>query len=254
MTRPTEVAVVVAGSALGLVMLVPAFRRLTPAGTLLLVFGVPAAVMLRGILTFGFFAGDAYIPLLLQTWRDTPATLTGIVFTATTVAWSAGTWLQARRIDRTGPRWFGGLGFAFLVVGIALTIPVVVPGVPPELSIVTWSVAGIGMGFAYSALTLVVLRHSDAAEQGAASSALQLSDILGTALGAGIGGAITAAGERAGGNGLGWALAVVFTVALAVSLAGLVGSRRLPGRPPRQEPAVRNQGHAARKQAPAAVD
>jgi len=243
----TEVAVVVAGSALGLVMLVPAFRRLTPAGTLLLVFGVPAAVMLRGMLTFGFFAGDAYIPLLLQTWRDTPATLTGVVFTATTVAWSAGTWLQARRIDRTGPRWFAGLGFGCLVAGIALTIPVVVPGVPPELAIVTWSVAGIGMGFAYSALTLTVLRHSAAAEQGAASSALQLSDILGTALGAGIGGAITAVGERAGGNGLGWALAIVFVVALAVSLAGLVGSRRLPGRPPGQAPDVR-------KRAPAAVD
>lgn len=240
-----EVAVVVAGAAFGLVMLVPAFRRLTPAGTLVLAVGVPAAVMVRGILTFGFFAGDAYIPLLLQTWRDTPATLTGIVFTATTVAWSAGTWLQARRIDRTGPRWFVGLGFACLAIGIALTIPVVAPGVPPELSIVTWSLAGIGMGFAYSALTLVVLRESPAGEQGAASSALQLSDILGTALGAGIGGAITAAGERAGGNGLGWALAIVFSVALAVSLAGLAGSRRLPGRPPRQAPDEREGGRAA---------
>ena len=64
-------------------------------------------------MTFAFFCGDAYIPLLLQTWRGTPATLTGIVFTATTVAWTAGTWLQARRIDRLGPalassRWASG--------------------------------------------------------------------------------------------------------------------------------------------------
>jgi MFS family permease len=241
----TEVAVVAGGTALGLVMLVPAFRRLTPAGTLLLAVGVPAAVMLRGILTFGFFAGDAYIPLLLQTWRDTPATLTGIVFTATTVAWSAGTWLQARRIDRIGPRRFVALGFGCLVAGIALTIPVVVPGIPPELAIVTWSVAGIGMGFAYSALTLTVLRHSPVAEQGAASSALQLSDILGTALGAGIGGAISAMGERSGGNGLGWALAIVFAVAMAVSLAGLAGSRRLPARPSRHAPDVGSRGPAA---------
>jgi MFS family permease len=241
----SELAVAAAGAVLGLALLVPAFRRLTPAGTLLLALGVPAAVMLRGILTFGFFAGDAYIPLLLQTWRDTPATLTGIVFTATTVAWSAGTWLQARRIDHTGPRWFVALGFACLAIGIALSIPAVVPGVPPEITIVTWSVAGIGMGFAYSALTLVVLRHSAVAEQGSASSALQLSDILGTALGAGVGGAITAAGERAGGNGLGWALALVFVLALAVSLGGLAGSRRLPGRASRHAPDTRDARPAA---------
>lgn len=239
--------IVVGGAALGLALLVPAFRRLTPAGTLLLIAGVPAAVLLRGVLTFGFFAGDAYIPLLLQTWRETPATLTGIVFTATTVAWSTGTWFQARRIDRLGPRRYVALGFACLAVGIALTIPVVVPGVWPALSIATWSVAGIGMGFAYSALTLVVLRESPAAEQGSASSALQLSDILGTALGAGVGGAITAAGDRAGGNGLGWALGLVFVLALAVSLAGLAGSRRLPGRTP-------SGGSARRGASAAAVD
>lgn len=232
--------IVIGGSALGLALLVPAFRRLTPPGTLRLAMGVPAAILLRGVLTFAFFAGDAYIPLLLQTWRETPATLTGIVFTATTVAWSTGTWLQARRIDRRGPRRFVALGFGCLVMGIAATIPVVLPGVPPELTIVTWSVTGIGMGFAYSALTLVVLRDSPVTEQGSASASLQLSDILGTALGAGVGGAITAAGERAGDNGLGWALALVLVAALAASVAGLAGSRRLPrrasaGGPPARE-------------------
>ena len=64
----------------------PAYRWLTPRGTLLLAIGVPAAVLLRGVMTFAFFSGDAYIPLLLQTWRGTPATLTGIVFTVTTLS------------------------------------------------------------------------------------------------------------------------------------------------------------------------
>ena len=219
----------VAGSVIGLVLLVPAFRRLTPAGTLALVAGVPAAVLLRGVLTFAFFGGDAYLPLLLQTWRDTPATLTGVVFTATTVAWSAGTWFQARRIDRAGPRRFIAIGFALVALGSLLTLLAVAPGVPPEISIVTWALTGIGMGFAYSALTLVVLRRSAPAEQGSASSALQLSDILGTALGAGVGGAITAIGERSGGDGLGWALGIVFLMTVGVALAGLVASRRIGG-------------------------
>jgi MFS family permease len=222
--------VAVAGAVVGLVLLAPAFRRLTPAGTLLLATGVPAAVLLRGVLTFAFFSGDAYIPLLLQTWRDTPATLTGIVFTATTLAWTAGSWLQARRIDHAGPRTFVALGFGCLVTGGLLTIPATLGGVPPEVTIVSWSIAGIGMGLAYSALTLVVLRESPATEQGAASSALQLSDILGTALGTGVGGAITAVGERSGGDGLGWALGLVFVLPVAVGFAGLVATGRIGGR------------------------
>jgi MFS family permease len=216
-----------AGSALGIVMLLPAFRRLTPPGTLALAAGVPAAVLLRGVMTFAFFAGDAYIPLLLQTWRGTSPTLTGIVFTVTTLAWTAGTWLQARRIDAWGPRRFITLGFALIAVGSALTILAVLPGVPPEIAIITWIPPGIGMGFMYSAVTLVVLRGVAAFEQGAATSALQLSDILGTALGIGVAGAIVAVGKRAGDDGLGIALACVFALSLAVAVLGALASGRI---------------------------
>lgn len=222
----------VGGAILGLLLLVPAFRRLTPAGTLVLAAGVPAAVLLRGVLTFAFFSADAYIPLLLQTWRDTPATLTGVVFTATTLAWTAGNWFQAPRIDRAGARTFIAGAFACLIVGGLLTMPAVLAGVPPEITIVTWSVVGLGMGFGYSALTLVVLRDSPPAEQGSASSALQLSDILGTALGTGVGGAITAVGERSGGDGLGWALGIVFALPVAVSIVGMLATGRLGARSP----------------------
>ncbi len=155
-------------------MLVPAFARLTPRGTLLLALGVPAAVLLRGVMTFSFFSADAFLPLLLQTWRGTPATLTGIVFTATTIAWTVGTWYQARHIDRWGARRFVALGFAFIIAGVLLTLPVVLPWIPPEITIVTWILPGLGMGFMYSAVTLVVLRGSRLAEQGSASSSLQL--------------------------------------------------------------------------------
>jgi MFS family permease len=223
----TEPWFLVAGAVAGAALLLPAFRSLTPRGTLLFAVGVPAAVMLRALMTFAFFSGDAYIPLLLQTWRGTPAFLTGVVFTATTVAWTAGTWIQARRIDHHGPRMFVALGFGLIAVGSALTIPAVLPAVPPEITIVTWTIAGVGMGLMYSAVTLVVLRGVGQSTQGSASSAIQLSDILGTALGAGVGGAITAAGERTGPDGLGPALGMVFAMSLAASLLGLVASRRL---------------------------
>ena len=223
----TAPLVIVAGAVAGAAILVPAFRSLTPPGTLLLAVGVPAAVLLRAVMTFAFFASDAYIPLLLQTWRGTPATLTGVVFTATTVAWTAGTWYQARHIDRRGPVVFVALGFAAVGIGAALTLPALIPGIPPEIAILTWIPPGVGMGLMYSAVTLVVLRGVGHAEQGSAASSIQLADILGTALGTGVAGAITAAGERAGPDGLGWALAGVFSMTLLVSVLGLAGARRL---------------------------
>jgi MFS family permease len=222
-----EPLVVVVGAIAGAAILVPAFRSLTPRGTLRLAVGVPSAVALRALMTFAFFAGDAFIPLTLYTWRGTPAVLTGIVFTATTLSWTAGSWIQARRIDAVGPGRFVALGFGCIAVGAALTLPILVPGVPPELMILTWVLPGIGMGFMYSAVTLVVLRGTAPAEQGAATSSLQLADILGTTLATGVAGAIAAAGERAGGDGLGWALGAVFAMSGLVALFGMVASRRL---------------------------
>jgi MFS family permease len=222
-----EPVLIVGGAVIGVALLLPAFRRLTPKGTLALAAGVPAAILLRGVMTFAFFSGDAYIPLLLQTWRHTPATLTGLVFTGTTIAWTVATWLQARRIDVWGPPRFVALGFACVALGSLITIPAVLPGFPAELTIFTWLLPGLGMGFMYSAVTLVVLRGADRSETGAASSALQLSDILGTALGAGVAGAITAYGTRTGGDTLGWALAAVFAMSAVVAGLGLLASPRI---------------------------
>jgi MFS family permease len=191
-------------------------------------------------MTFGFFAADGFLALLLQTWRGTPPALTGIVFTVTTIAWSVATWLQARRIDRWGVVPFTRLGFLLLVAGALLSVLAVVPAVPPEILAVTWLLPGLGMGVMYSAVTLVVLRRSRPAEQGSATASLQLADILGTALGVGAGGAITAAGTRAGGDGLGWALAGTFALTAVVGTLGLLLSARLGDAPP-----DRNAGAAA---------
>ena len=230
LTAP-EVAVMAGGAAVGLVLLFPALRRLTPPGTLRAAEGVPAAVLLRGAMTFSFFAADGYVALLLQTWRGTSPVLTGVVFTVTTVAWSTATWFQAKRIDRWGVVRFTRLGFMCVAVGALISIPAVMPGVPPEILIVTWALPGVGMGVMYSAVTLVVLRRSRPAEQGSATASLQLTDILGTALGVGVGGAIAAAGTRAGGNGLGWALAATFVMTSIVAALGALASGRLGNAP-----------------------
>ena len=226
LTAP-EAAVVIGGAAIGLALLLPAFRRLTPRGTLTVREGVPAAVLLRGAMTFAFFAADGYVALLLQTWRGTSPVLTGIVFTITTVAWSGATWVQARHIDLVGVVPFTRLGFALVAIGALVSIAAVAPAMPPEILVVTWALPGVGMGVMYSAATLVVLRRSRPSEQGTATASLQLADILGTALGVGVGGAIAAAGTRAGGDGLGYALAATFVLSALVATLGALLAGRL---------------------------
>ena len=115
-----------------------------------------------------------------------------------------------------------------MAIGALITIPAVLPGYPAELTVFTWLLPGLGMGFMYSAVTLVVLRGANPTETGAASSALQLSDILGTALGAGIAGAITAFGTRTGGDALGWSLAAVFLMSSIAAGSAAWRSRRNP--------------------------
>jgi MFS family permease len=222
--------VVVAGLVLaGLAVGVPAFRALTPAGTLVGAAGLPATVLLRGLMTFMFFAPDAFVPLAVVDWRGAGTTTGGIALTAATLAWTAGSWVQARYVDRYGIRAFVRVAFVVTLVGIALFSISLAPAVPVAGAIVAWAIAGFGMGLGYAGLSLAVLRDAAPEVQGSATSALQLSDVVGTALGTGVAGAIVAAGDRIG-AATGSSLAVAFAVALVVGFVGLGLAGRLTGR------------------------
>jgi MFS family permease len=215
--------------AIGTVLGVPAFARLCPPGTLRLARGLPAAVGLRGVLTFAFFAADAYIALLLIEYRGVSAFAAGLALTAATLAWTAGAWIQAQTVERWTTRRFVGAGFAVVAFGIASTAIILIPAVPWPVGVVTWGVTGLGMGLSYAAISLAVLRAAPSGGEGGATSAMQLSDTLGTALGAGIGGAFIAAGVRAGAAE--WmGLAATFALATVVALIGLARSGRLAPR------------------------
>src|SRR5690606_1460083 len=95
---------------------VVAYARLVPPGTLRLQAGMPAAVLVRGMLTFAFFGTDAYVSLTYQDVRHQPTWVAGAALTAATIAWTGGAWVQERWIHRVGPRRLVGLGF--LIVGV----------------------------------------------------------------------------------------------------------------------------------------
>jgi MFS family permease len=188
--------------------------------------GLPAAVLVRGIITFAFFGVDAYIALLLVEWRGLSPTQAGISLTAATLTWTSGSWIQARLAPRFPPERFVQAGIVALIGGLATFLLVLLPEVSPWLSLPTLGLAGLGMGLAYSPLALIVLREAHGAEQGRASSALSLTDSLGTALGIGITGAAVAASVRQTGQP-GGGLAAGFLVAIAVAGIGLLISSRL---------------------------
>jgi MFS family permease len=211
---------------IGLVALIPALRRLTPEGTLSARPVLPAAVLLRGVLTFMFFGVDAYVSLTLEEYRGLSAFAAGIALTAATVSWTAGSWIQARNSERWATDRFVRAGFIVTIIGLASFALILVPEMPVVWAVPTFAVAGLGMGLAYAPLSLIVLREAAPEVQGSASSALSLSDTLGTALGTGVSGAIVAAGLRADG-GYAMGLAAAFAVAILVGAGGLALTGRL---------------------------
>jgi MFS family permease len=212
----------IAGAVIGLF----ALRRLTPPGTLRAARGLPATVLMRGVITFAFFAVDAYVALALVEWRGLSAAQAGIALTAATLSWTAGSWTQAKFSKRWPPERFVRAGVMVLVIGLASFGIVLVPTISPWVALPTFAVAGYAMGLAYSPLALIVLREAPTAEQGRASSAISLTDSLGTALGTGITGALVAASVRSNGNPA-MGLAVGFGVAVGVALLGVLLSGRL---------------------------
>ncbi len=209
-----------------------AFVGLVPAGTLRLRAGVPATVAVRGLLTCGFFAADAYVPLAITDGRGASTWVAGAALSMASVLWATGSWVQARVIDRMGPRRLDQLGFALIAASVGLMVAVAL-GIPVGLAVAAWGVAGLGMGMAYSPLSLTVLAAARPGEEGSASAALQLSDTLGVAVGTGLGGSIVALGDARG-----WAVssgvAVVFVASLVVLVGGLLAAGRLPERVPAQ--------------------
>ena len=188
--------------------------------------GIPAAVFVRGILTFAFFGTDAFVSLTFQDIRHQPTWVAGAALTAATITWTAGAWTQERLIHTWGPRRLVMTGFALLGVGIggmfgALDL------LPVPVAISVWAFAGFGVGLSYSPLSVTVLGLAVPGREGSASASLQLTDVLGTALGTGVSGAFVALSEAQG-----WltrsALTLAFAVTFTVALVGVAAARRLP--------------------------
>ncbi|HWQ15609.1 MAG TPA: MFS transporter [Roseiflexaceae bacterium] len=213
----------IAGAALAL----PALRRMLPPGTLTAAPGMPAAVAAMALLNLAFFGVDAFVPLALSEIRGQSIAAAGLPLTAATLTWTAGSWVLAHLAARVSRRAIALVGMAVLAVGVAGVALTLLPAVPVLMGTLAWSVAGLGIGLAYSTLSLAVLQGAPDGQEGAASAAMQVAGQLGTALGTGIGGVIVGSGstEVSGGR-----LALQCALMVAAAALGALVARRIGDR------------------------
>jgi MFS family permease len=183
----------------GLAGLAYGVRRLMPRGITRFRRGLPTTVAMRGLLIGAMSGTEAFIPLALTSRYGVSPATAGIVLTAGALGWSAGSWWQGR--FPSAPR------VRFAVAGAALHA-LGVTGVAAAfhfsgwLVLPAWIVTGLGIGLAFPALSVQVLRLSAPSDQGVNSSAMQISDTLGSSLAVGTAGAlVNAAGLNAGAAG-----------------------------------------------------
>ena len=203
------------------------FRSLLPKGTARAAPGLPAAVASSAFLTFAFFAADAFVPLAVEDVRQRPG-LVALSVTVATLAWTTGSWVQARLHEAWGSAQLVRVGFAILASGLVGTSLLLVGRIPIALGLVGWTVAGFGIGMAFSPITVIVLREAAPGREGASSASLSFMQAVGIAAGTGVGGIAVAVAE-----GAGWptrtGIAVTFGLAFLSAAAGVALATRLRG-------------------------
>ncbi|WP_235737773.1 hypothetical protein [Nocardioides alcanivorans] len=116
--------------------------------------------------------------------RGLTLTQAGWVLTVGAVTWCAGAVLAARwplLADEAGRV---RIGAVLVATGVGGFSTVAIADVPLVLPVAAWGVAGLGIGMAFSTLSVLALATAEPGAEGRTSSALQLNDQL--AMGAAI--------------------------------------------------------------------
>jgi MFS family permease len=188
-----------------------------------------AALLSMALLTWTFFGTEAFVPLTLTSVRQASLTSAGLALTSATLSWTAGAWVQERLARRGRHRALVRVGLALLGAGVAGFATLLASAVPIFAGVAAWAVAGLGMGIAYSTLSLVILGVPEAGREGVAATALQLVNVLGIAAGTGAGGVLVAAAvslHRPESYGVAAAdLTMVLAACVAFAAAGALPAR-----------------------------
>lgn len=216
---PGLVAVIVAGAGLAVVLL--AMRPLVPRGTFRAGRGLPSVILTRGLIAGACFGAEIYVPYLLQQHYGFSPTWAGIGLTVGALTWAVGSETSGRWGDRLGNNRLALAGAGLLALACATLLTAAWFDLPAWLPIVFWGFGSLGMGMLYPRLTVLSLAYSTARNQGFNSSALQISDGVGTSTMMALMGLVFVAAPA------GWAFPAVFGLGVVVALLALVPGLRL---------------------------
>ena len=187
--HPDRIGAITAVAALA--VLVPALRRLLPAGVFRGGRGIPTVVAARGLIAGVFFAGNSYLPLILTATHGWSLIAAGVPLVVAALGWAAASAWQGRHPDLPRTTLLR-VGFGALAVGVAGLLAVTPAAGPAWVAGPAWTVAGVGMGLGYSAVSYLLLHHSQVHQVGSHTAAAQVADQLTTATLVGLGGALLA--------------------------------------------------------------
>ena len=209
------------------VVAVAALTRILPQGTFTARRGLPAVVASGFLANAAFYSVDGFLPAYLTRVAGLSLTVAALVVTCGTLAWTVGTWIQARLATTWRIARIATVGEVLLLVGVGA----VIAGVATTSAVVVyiaWGVAALGMGMTYPAIGVLATEVASDGDQVTTLSQYQLGDVLGSAFGpALVGIAVAAAAARD--LHLQTGLLVGFGATCVIVLAALFASTRLPG-------------------------
>lgn len=163
-------------------LLAVALRPLLPAGTLRAATGLPSVVLFRGLIGGSFFGAEVYVPYLLTEEYQLSPSMAGLALTVGGLAWATGSQIQGRLSAPTAHLLCIRLGMTLLGISLAITAVAAAMGLPAPVLIAGWTLAGGGMGFMFPRTSVMTLQASTPDNQGFNSSAIAISDGIGSAV------------------------------------------------------------------------
>lgn len=174
--------------AVGLLVTAP---LLVPRGTWTVRRGLPSVISSRS--TGSFFGGVSFLPLFLHGQRGASLQLAGLAIAVGSLGWAVGAYIQGRTGSPTT-----ATGSSLSAVRCSRSASPRSPSLRPRTSrgvseVLSLILCGLGMGLGVTTTTVLALELSSVADHGETSSALQLSDVLGSVLGIALATALFAA-------------------------------------------------------------
>jgi MFS family permease len=200
-------------------------HRLFPPGVGRARPGLPAVVACRVLATATFLGVDSFVPLAADRIHGASPIVQGFVIVGAALCWTVGQWLMARRPD-IPPNRAVFAGFACLLAGIGLVVPVLSSAWPLWATFLAWGVGGLGMGLLFNPTTVAAMSFAAPGNEGRVGGQVSLADAVGFSLMGGIGGAMVALADRTS-LSLATALGINFGLAAVLACTGMLASRNV---------------------------